>query len=575
MSNNVNDNKNVLDVDAIDLENELLEKTADVAGASGTEEFVIDEELLSEIEAIQDAIADSDQPIEDFETAAGLTTGDGGSSSAVEFDRDGAETIATTEFETEGFEFEQQAAIITETNTESVNAGPTITADNSAMDEDSGSITVSYNAADVDGTIVSTTATVPAEQGTVTINETDGTITFTPEENFHGDATITLVTTDDDGATATTTSTISVTDINDGPTITAENSTVAEDSGSVTAAYTAADVDGVIVSTIATVPAEQGTVTINETDGTYTFTPAENFNGDATITFVTTDDDGATASTTSTISVADINDGPTINADNGAMDEDSSITVSYNAADVDGVIVSTTATVPAEQGTVTINETDGTYTFTPAENFNGDATITLVTTDDDGATATATSTISVADINDGPTISADNGAMDEDGGSITVDYTAADVDGVIVSTTASVPAEQGTVTINETDGTITFTPAENFHGDAAITLVTTDDDGATATTTSTISVADINDGPTISADNGAMDEDSSITVSYNAADVDGTIVSTTANVPAEQGTVTINETDGTVTFTPAENFHGDATITLVTTDDDGATASTT
>ncbi|WP_028865172.1 tandem-95 repeat protein, partial [Psychromonas aquimarina] len=312
MSNNVNDNKNVSDVDAIDLEDELLEKTADAVGAPGAEEFVIDEELLSEIEAIQDAIAGSDQPIEDIETAAGLTTGDGGSSSAVEFARDGAETIASTEFETEGFESEQQAAIITETNTESVNTGPTIAAENGAMNEDDGSVTVSYTAADVDGVIVSTTATVPAEQGTVTINETDGTVTFTPAENFNGDATITFVTTDNDGATAATTSTITVADINDGPTITAENATVAEDSSSVTATYTAADVDGVIVSTTATVPAEQGTVTINETDGTYTFTPAENFNGDATITFVTTDDDGATATTTSTVDVTNTIDTTTV-----------------------------------------------------------------------------------------------------------------------------------------------------------------------------------------------------------------------------------------------------------------------
>ncbi|PKH04498.1 hypothetical protein CXF72_00625, partial [Psychromonas sp. MB-3u-54] len=73
--------------------------------------------------------------------------------------------------------------------------------------------------------------------------------------------------------------------------------------------------------------------------------------------------------------------------------------------------------------------------------------------------------------------------IDEDSGSITVAYTAADVDGTILSTTASVPAEQGTVSINETDNTITFTPAENFNGDATITLVTTDDDGATATAT--------------------------------------------------------------------------------------------
>ncbi|WP_037940633.1 cadherin-like domain-containing protein, partial [Sulfurospirillum arcachonense] len=101
-----------------------------------------------------------------------------------------------------------------------------------------------------------------------------------------------------------------------------------------------------------------------------------------------------TAQTTSTVVVSDVNDGPTITADNSTTDEDTSVTVAFTPADVDGTIVSTTATVPAEQGTVVVNA-DNTYTFTPAENFNGDATITLTTTDDDGATAQTTSTVVV------------------------------------------------------------------------------------------------------------------------------------------------------------------------------------
>ncbi|WP_354624543.1 tandem-95 repeat protein [Psychromonas sp. MME2] len=592
--NSSKNNPAAVDAPIVDNENRseiIIEKTTDdlqqvselVNEDALTEESVVqlNEDDLAEINAIQAAIEGTDGPIEDIETAAGAPTSDGGSSGPVDFSREGAETIATTNFETQGFNTSSTTLVLPEESElflgGLINQAPTLTIDNGVIDEDGGSITVPYQAADIDGTIVSTVATVPAEQGSVTVNETDGTITFTPAENFFGEATITLVTTDDDGATATTTSTITVNDINDAPTLSADNGSMDEDSGSITVPYQAADIDGTIVSTVATVPAEHGSVTVNETDGTITFTPAENFFGEATITLVTTDDDGATATTTSTITVNDINDAPTLSADNGSMDEDSgSITVPYQAADIDGTIVSTVATVPAAQGSVTVNETDGTITFTPAPNFFGEATITLVTTDDDGATATTTSTITVNDINDAPTLSADNGSMDEDSGSITVPYQAADIDGTIVSTVATVPAAQGSVTVNETDGTITFTPAPNFFGEATITLVTTDNDGATATTTSTITVNDINDAPTISADNGSMDEDSgSITVPYQAADIDGTIVSTVATVPAEQGSVTVNETDGTITFTPAENFFGEATITLVTTDDDGATATTT
>uniref|UniRef100_UPI000CAC72ED hypothetical protein n=1 Tax=Psychromonas sp. Urea-02u-13 TaxID=2058326 RepID=UPI000CAC72ED len=73
----------------------------------------LDAQELAEIEAIQAAIEENDEPIEDVETAAG-ETGDGGSSSAVDFSRDGAETQASSDFQTEGFDFASQNVEITD-----------------------------------------------------------------------------------------------------------------------------------------------------------------------------------------------------------------------------------------------------------------------------------------------------------------------------------------------------------------------------------------------------------------------------------------------------------------------------
>ncbi|WP_033298686.1 Ig-like domain-containing protein, partial [Psychromonas ossibalaenae] len=221
---------------------------------------------LSEIEKIQAAIEGNDDPVVEIVTAAGTNLNDGGSSSAVSLLRDGAETIASTDFNTDGFNLSEQSAVISETIIDAANLGPTISTENGSIDEDGGSVTLSYTAVDIDGTIVLTTAEVPAHQGTVTINESDGTITFTPAANFHGDAIITLVTTDNDGATATTSSTIHVTDVDDKSEITVVGSD--SDSGAVTEDF---EVDNGQLK-------ETGSLTLTDVDTTDNTT----FNNDGT-----------------------------------------------------------------------------------------------------------------------------------------------------------------------------------------------------------------------------------------------------------------------------------------------------
>ncbi|WP_037027516.1 Ig-like domain-containing protein, partial [Psychromonas aquimarina] len=266
-TNNIN-NSDVSANDSIEADSRLSAVDESKLTKAAEKKLAVEAEKqeLSEIEKIQAAIEGNDEPVEEIVTASGTNLNDGGSSSAVSLSRDGAETIASTDFETQGFNLSEQSGIISETIIEAANLGPTISAENGSIEEDGGSVTLSYTAADIDGTIVLTTAEVPAHQGTVTINESDGTITFTPAENFHGDAVITLVTSDDDGATATTTSTIHVTDVDDK----SEISVVGSDSDS-GAVIEDVDVDNGQLK-------ETGTLTLTDVDTTDNTT----FNNDST-----------------------------------------------------------------------------------------------------------------------------------------------------------------------------------------------------------------------------------------------------------------------------------------------------
>ena len=78
-----------------------------------------------------------------------------------------------------------------------------------------------------------------------------------------------------------------------------------------------------------------------------------------------------------TVTVPVSNSTPSLNVQSTAnVAEDGSVSITYAAADVDGTIASTVATVDPTQGTVVVNA-DNTITFTAATNFNGDATVTV------------------------------------------------------------------------------------------------------------------------------------------------------------------------------------------------------
>ena len=144
-------------------------------------------------------------------------------------------------------------------------------------------------------------------------------------------------------------------------------------------------------------------------DGTITFTPDENFNGETTITYTVTDPDGNEDTATVAVTVNPVNDGPDAVDDADSTPEDTPITVDLLANDTDpdgDALTVTNASVPADQGTL-VDNGDGTVTFTPALNFTGEATITYTITDPDGEEDTANHTITVTPEDDAP-IAADD-----------------------------------------------------------------------------------------------------------------------------------------------------------------------
>ncbi len=472
------------------------------------------------------------------------------------------------------------------------------------VNEDSGaSPPIAVLANDSDADLDALTVTLASSpNGSVVINQ-GSTLSFTPALNFNGTAAISYTISDVLGGTASAIAFVAVTSVNDAPVAVNDGSigspfvTVAEDSGASAAISVLGNDTDIELNPLTVVAAgsSDGTVDINA-GTTLSLTPALNFNGTTTISYTISDGQGGTSSATVFVAVTPVNDAPvavadgsvespfvTVAEDSGATAE---ITVLGNDTDVE---LDPLAVISASSpnGGVVI-DSGATLSFTPALNFHGATTISYTISDGQGGSSSATAYVAVTPVNDAP-VAVNDGSVEspfatvaEDSGAslpITVlgNDTDTDLDPLSVILADS---PNGSVLIN-TGTTLAFTPAENFNGETMISYTVSDGQGGTSSATVFVSVTPVNDAPVAVADGSVespfvtVAEDSGaslpIEVLTNDTDVDlDPLTVTSASSP--NGTVLIN-TGTTLSFTPAENFHGATTISYTISDGQGGTAS--
>ncbi len=469
-----------------------------------------------------------------------------------------------------------------------INDAPNAKNDVITTEEDTAvTIDVLVNDSDVEGDVLSIqSASVPSEQGSVDI--VDGKLVFTPAENFNGEATITYIVTDGD-LTDEAKVTVTVTPVNDSPVAVDDTTPIQEDTAvTIDVLTNDTDVDGDKLSIeSASVPKEQGTVEV--VDGKLVFTPAENFNGDAEITYTVTDGE-LTDEAKVTVTVNPVNDAPTIKVE--AVES-----ITEDAVNTDTVVATLTVRdtdTPEDQLTVSLENNSNGYfvlvgdevklTQAGVDAVNNDElnlkdlTISASVSDGVNPTASDSDSLIVNRVNDAPTIKVD--AVE----SITED--AVSTDTVVATLTVrdtDTPEDQLTVSLeNNSNGYFVLVGNEVKLTQAGVDAVNNDElnlkdltisasvsDGVnpTANDSDSLIVNRVNDAPVAKDDIATTQEDTAVTIDVlpNDSDVDGDKLSIqSASVPEAQGKVEI--ADGKLVFTPAENFHGDAEITYTLTD---------
>ncbi|MDW1872048.1 tandem-95 repeat protein, partial [Vibrio sp. Vb0598] len=401
--------------------------------------------------------------------------------------------------------------------------------------------------------------------GTVSVNP-DGSVTYTPNDNYHGTDSFTYIVTSG-GVSESTTVNVDVTPVNDAPVATNDNAVTDEDTPvTIDVLPNDTDIDGDKLSIeSASVPETQGTVEI--VDGKLVFTPAENFHGDAEITYTITD--GAlTDQATVNVTVNAVNDTPVVEsniADQTLAEDFTPYSIDLNTAfsDVDNADGELTFSVSGNSN-IQVAIVNGIATFTPTADWNGSETLTFTATDPSGESVSQTVNFTVAPVAD---IESDRATVVEDTPTIikVLGNDTFEGDDKVVSLDTNNGPANGTVSVNP-DGSVTYTPNDNYHGADSFTYIVTSG-GVSESTTVNVDVTPVNDAPVAKDDTAVTDEDTPVTIDVlpNDTDIDGDKLSIdSASVPSDQGTVEI--VDGKLVFTPAENFHGNAEITYTVTD---------
>jgi gliding motility-associated-like protein len=377
----------------------------------------------------------------------------------------------------------------------------------------------------------------------------DGTYTYTPNADYNGTDQFTVVISDGT-LSVTVTVDITVTPVNDAPTGTGDTRTTPRDTP-VSGAVTGVDVDGdVLTYTLGTPPAN-GTAVVNA-DGTYTYTPVAGYSGPDSFTIVISDGNGGSVTVTVNITVTAINSSPTGTGDTQTTLEDTPVSGAVAGTDVDGDVLTYTLGTPPVNGTVVVNA-DGTYTYTPAPDYNGADSFTIVISDGNGGTVTVTVTITVTPVNDAPTGTGDTQTTPENT-PLNSAVTGNDVDGDVLTYALGTPPANGTVVVNA-DGTYIYTPGVNYVGPDSFTVVISDGNGGTVTVTVNITVITVIQAPAIGLVKVGTINKNTITYIFN--------VTNTGNVPLHNIEVTDAKLGVTKTYSSVLLPGASVTLTAV------------
>ena len=307
-------------------------------------------------------------------------------------------------------------------------------------------------------------------------------------------------------------------------------------------------------------------------------------NGTFTATVIVSDDDGGETSQTATVTVSNVP--PTVDAGPDATINEGD-TFSRTGSFTDPGADTWTATVDYGDGSgtqpLTLNA-DKTFSLSNVYESDGTYTATVTVVDDNGSAGSDTVAAAVNEVDNNPPVVNDDTATTAEDTAVAINVLNDDTDpdNDVLTVSGVTQGDNGAV-VNNNDGTVTYTPEQDFNGTDSFTYTVDDGNGGIATANATATVTPVNDLPTISGRDQSLDTNVNIPLSITLTGAPGPPNESSQALRFEiisgpdHGSLSSTSGDFpvTVTYTPDSDFSGEDSFEVeVADDEDGSTSAT-
>ncbi|MCW7541970.1 tandem-95 repeat protein [Aquabacterium sp. A7-Y] len=292
----------------------------------------------------------------------------------------------------------------------SVNNPAPVGADENETVAEDGSLSDAVSATDPDGDALSYAIDTAPTNGTVVV-DANGSYTYTPNANFNGSDSFTVVVTDAQGATDTITVSVTVNAVNDNPVVVGSLDNETRSDGATVSIPTSAVFRDADITTNGDQLTFSATglpagLSIDPSTGLISGTLPNDASRPAAYTIEVTATDSKGAKVSSSFGLSVNNPAPVAGDQTVSTPEDTPVTGQVTAVDPDNDALTFSKAADPAHGSVVV-DADGNYTYTPDANFNGADSFQVQVSDGQGGTHTVTVNVTVDPANDAPVAVAD------------------------------------------------------------------------------------------------------------------------------------------------------------------------